>query len=62
MSNYIETVINTEGELILKVLVLFYSTYGHLYQMALAAAEGAKEAGAEVTVKRVPETLSAGSY
>ncbi len=58
MSNYIETVINTEGELILKLLVLFYSTYGHLYQMALAAAEGAKEAGAEVTVKRVPETLS----
>mmetsp|Transcript_6651 Transcript_6651/g.11455 ORF Transcript_6651/g.11455 Transcript_6651/m.11455 type:complete len:250 (+) Transcript_6651:68-817(+) len=41
-----------------KVLVLFYSTYGHMYQMAKAAAEGAKAAGAVVTIKRVPETLT----
>eukprot|EP01012_Entosiphon_sulcatum_P020979 TRINITY_DN25804_c0_g1_i1.p1 TRINITY_DN25804_c0_g1~~TRINITY_DN25804_c0_g1_i1.p1 ORF type:complete len:206 (+),score=34.50 TRINITY_DN25804_c0_g1_i1:57-674(+) len=40
-----------------KVLVLFYSTYGHIYHMAKAVAEGAREAGAEVDVKRVPETL-----
>lgn len=43
----------------MKVLVLFYSSYGHIYRMALAAVEGAKEvAGAEVDLKRVPETLS----
>uniref|UniRef100_A0A7S1KQZ0 Flavodoxin-like domain-containing protein n=1 Tax=Percolomonas cosmopolitus TaxID=63605 RepID=A0A7S1KQZ0_9EUKA len=41
-----------------KVLVLFYSTYGHIFQMAEAVAEGAKKAGAEVTIKRVKETLS----
>jgi NAD(P)H dehydrogenase (quinone) len=41
-----------------KLLVLFYSTYGHIYRMALAIAEGAREvAGVDVVVKRVPETL-----
>jgi len=40
-----------------KVLVLYYSTYGHIEQMANAVAEGARAAGAEVTVKRVPETV-----
>jgi NAD(P)H dehydrogenase (quinone) len=39
-----------------KVLILYYSSYGHIEQMARAAAEGARKAGAEVTVKRVPET------
>ena len=39
-----------------KVLVLYYSTYGHIEQMANAVAEGARAAGAEVDVKRVPET------
>lgn len=39
-----------------KVLVLYYSTYGHIETMAEAVAEGAREAGAEVVVKRVPET------
>jgi NAD(P)H dehydrogenase (quinone) len=38
-----------------KVLVLYYSSWGHMEQMANAAAEGARAAGAEVTVKRVPE-------
>ena len=38
-----------------KVLVLYYSSYGHMEQMANAAAEGAREARAEVAVKRVPE-------
>jgi NAD(P)H dehydrogenase (quinone) len=42
----------------LKILVLFYSAYGHIYQMAEAVAEGARQVeGAEVTVKQVPETL-----
>ena len=40
-----------------KVLVLYYSSYGHIEQMANAVAEGARGAGAEVTVKRVPETV-----
>lgn len=39
-----------------KVLVLYYSTYGHVEQMAYAVAEGARAAGATVEVKRVPET------
>jgi NAD(P)H dehydrogenase (quinone) len=39
-----------------KVLVLYYSTYGHIETMAEAVAEGARKvAGATVTVKRVPE-------
>jgi len=38
-----------------KVLVLYYSTYGHIETMATAVAEGAREAGAEVDIKRVPE-------
>lgn len=38
-----------------KVLVLYYSSYGHMEQMALAAAEGARQGGAEAVVKRVPE-------
>jgi NAD(P)H dehydrogenase (quinone) len=43
----------------MKVLVVYYSTYGHIHKMAEAVAEGAKEvAGAEVDVRRVPETLS----
>ncbi len=39
-----------------KVLVLYYSSYGHIEQMAHAVAEGARSAGAQVDVKRVPET------
>lgn len=40
-----------------KVLVLYYSSWGHMEAMANAAAEGAKSAGAEVVVKRVPELV-----
>ena len=40
-----------------KVLVLYYSAYGHIEAMAYAVAEGAKSAGADVTVKRVPELV-----
>ena len=39
-----------------KVLVLYYSTYGHIETMAQAVAEGAASAGATVDIKRVPET------
>lgn len=39
------------------VLVLYYSSYGHTEQMAYAEAEGAREAGADAVVKRVPELV-----
>jgi NAD(P)H dehydrogenase (quinone) len=42
----------------MKILILFYSTYGHVHALAEAAAEGAREIpGATVDIKRVPETL-----
>ena len=40
-----------------RVLVLYYSSYGHIETMAYAAAEGVREAGAEAVVKRVPELV-----
>ena len=40
-----------------KVLVLYYSAWGHMEAMAYAAAEGAKSAGATVDVRRVAETV-----
>ena len=40
-----------------KILVLYYSSYGHIETMAGAVAEGARGAGAQVDVKRVPETV-----
>ena len=40
-----------------KVLVLYYSAYGHIEKMAEAVAEGAHEAGATVDIKRVPELV-----
>lgn len=40
-----------------KVLVLYHSTYGHIEKMAEAVAQGAREAGATVDIKRVPETV-----
>lgn len=40
-----------------RVLVLYYSAYGHVETMAYAVAEGAQAAGAEVVVKRVPELV-----
>jgi len=40
-----------------KVLVLYYSSYGHIEDMAYAVAAGAAETGAQVDVKRVPETV-----
>jgi NAD(P)H dehydrogenase (quinone) len=40
-----------------KVLVLYYSSYGHIEKMAEAVAEGARNAGATVDIRRVPETV-----
>ncbi|QPC93360.1 NAD(P)H:quinone oxidoreductase type IV [Mesorhizobium sp. INR15] len=49
-----------------KVLVVYYSSWGHMEQMAKAAAEGAREAGAEVSIKRVaelvPEAVAKAAY
>jgi NAD(P)H dehydrogenase (quinone) len=42
----------------MKVLVVYYSLYGHIHRMAEAIAEGAREVqGADVVLRRVPETL-----
>ena len=44
----------------MKILIVYYSTYGHVHQMAQAIAEGAGQVdGAEVEMRRVPETLPA---
>jgi len=40
-----------------KILILYYSSYGHLEAMAEAIAEGARSTGATVDIKRVPETV-----
>jgi NAD(P)H dehydrogenase (quinone) len=40
-----------------KILVLYYSSYGHIEKMAEAVAEGARNAGGQVDIKRVPETV-----
>jgi NAD(P)H dehydrogenase (quinone) len=40
-----------------KILVLYYSSWGHMEAMAKAAAEGARQAGATVTIKRAPELV-----
>ncbi|MGJ8523445.1 NAD(P)H dehydrogenase (quinone) [Carnimonas sp. R-84981] len=46
-----------------KVLVLYYSMYGHIETMANAVAEGARQvAGTDVTVKRIPETMAADAF
>ena len=42
-----------------RILIPFYSMYGHIYRMAQAAAEGVAAAGGEALLKRVPETLPA---
>lgn len=40
-----------------KVLVLYYSSYGHIEKLAAAVAEGARGTGVQVDIKRVPETV-----
>ena len=42
----------------MKLLIVYYSMYGHIYKLVQAAAEGAQSvAGVEVDIRRVPETL-----
>ena len=41
-----------------KVLILYYSAYGHMERMAQAVAEGVRDAGVEADIKRVPELVS----
>jgi NAD(P)H dehydrogenase (quinone) len=49
-----------ERSVIMKILIPFYSAYGHVYAMAKAVAEGVAEVrGAEAVIRRVPETLPA---
>ena len=44
----------------MKVLIVYYSTYGHIHKMAEAIAEGVGQIeGAEAVLRRVPETLTA---
>jgi NAD(P)H dehydrogenase (quinone) len=40
-----------------KILILYYSAYGHIERMAEAVAEGVRQAGAEAVIKRVPELV-----
>src|SRR5580693_6401722 len=40
-----------------KVLILYYSAYGHMERMAQAVAEGVRDAGVEADIKRVPELV-----
>ena len=42
-----------------KILILYYSSYGHMAAMAEAMAEGVRAAGGEAHIRRVPETVSA---
>jgi NAD(P)H dehydrogenase (quinone) len=41
----------------MKVLIVYFSTYGNVYRMAKLVAEGAREAGAEAVIKTVPELI-----
>lgn len=48
----------SERETLVKIYVVFYSTYGHIYQMAEAVAEGAQSVdGVDVSLFQIPETL-----
>ena len=40
-----------------RILVLYYSSYGHVEALAKAVAQGATDAGAQVDIRRVPETV-----
>src|ERR1700737_3844326 len=58
MTNF-QSNLNPTETIMSKVLVLYYSAYGHIEAMANAVAEGAREAGATVDIKRVPELVPA---
>jgi NAD(P)H dehydrogenase (quinone) len=50
-------IVYSAGAPMAKILVLYYSSYGHVQRMADAVAEGARSAGADVMIKRVPELV-----
>jgi multimeric flavodoxin WrbA len=50
-------VAENEVQKMTKVLILYYSAYGHIEHMAQAVAEGVKDAGVEADIKRVPELV-----
>src|SRR5258707_6135400 len=54
----VKTSQNQRRVIMAKVVVLYYSAYGHIETMANPVAEGAREAGAQVDIKRVPELVS----
>src|SRR6185295_3214364 len=56
MTNF-NSLLNQRRPPMTKVLVLYYSAYGHIEAMANAVAEGAREAGVSVDIKRVPELV-----
>lgn len=41
-----------------KLLIVYYSAYGHIYDMAIACGEAAKQAGAEVRIVKIPEMIA----
>jgi NAD(P)H dehydrogenase (quinone) len=52
-----QTMEEKRGNDMAKILVLYYSTYGHTETMANAVAEGARQGGAHIDIKRVPELV-----
>jgi NAD(P)H dehydrogenase (quinone) len=57
LSKNLSRSINWKGQVVSKILVLYYSSYGHIETMAEAMAEGARAQGAIVDIRRVPETV-----
>jgi len=58
MRNGKRNISSTRQVSLMKLLVVYYSMYGHIYKMAEAAAEGARSvAGVTAELRRVPETL-----
>jgi NAD(P)H dehydrogenase (quinone) len=57
LSEHLSGSINWKDNVMSKVLVLYYSSYGHIETMADAIAEGARSQGAIVDIRRVPETV-----
>src|SRR5712675_3775561 len=57
MTAQLQSSANQRKAIMAKVLVLYYSAYGHIEAMANAVAQGARDAGATLDVKRVPELV-----
>ena len=55
---YLSSSLLSEGRGAVKVAVVFYSMFGHMFKMSQAALEGAESLDAEAKLLRIPETLS----